>query len=48
MAVKAKAGATTRLFAKGKPKRSRAGDGQNSKPFRGKNRYKLSRGQGRG
>lgn len=48
MAVKAKAGVSARLFTKGKPKRSRAGDGRNSKPFRGKHRHKLSRGQGRG
>lgn len=48
MAVKAKAGASARLFGKGKPKRTRAGDGQHSKPFRGKYRHKLSRGQGRG
>ena len=48
MAVKAKAGLGARLFTPGRPKRSRQGDGQNSKPFKGKHRRKLSRGQGRG
>lgn len=45
MAVKAKAGVTARLFAKGKPKKTRQGNGQHSRPNHGR---KQMRGQGRG
>jgi len=45
MAVKAKAGLGTRLFAKGKPKKTRQGNGQHSRPNHGR---KKLRGQGRG
>jgi hypothetical protein len=45
MAVKAKAGATARLFVQGKPKKTRQGNGQHSRPNHGR---KKLRGQGRG
>lgn len=48
MAVKAKAGLGQKLFKRQPPKRTRQGAGQHSKPFSGKQRRKLSRGQGHG
>lgn len=48
MTVKAKAGLGARLFKRQPSKRSRQGDGQHSKPYSGKRRRKLNRGQGRG
>ena len=48
MAVKAKAGQAGTIHRPSKPKRTRQGDGQRSLPFSGKQRRKLSRGQGRG
>ena len=45
MAVKAKAGVSARLFTKGKPKKTRQGNGQHSRPNHGR---KMLRGQGRG
>lgn len=45
MTVKAKAGVTARLFTKGKPKKTRQGYGQHSRPNHGR---KKLRGQGRG
>ena len=45
---KAKASITGTIRLASTPKRTRQGDGQNSNPFRGKQRHKRSRGQGNG
>ena len=47
MAVKSKVGTARVQHVPGKPKRTRQGQGMNSLPFAGKQKRKLSRGQGK-